>query len=250
MSYSTTRGCDTLGLWNLPQRMSIIKPLHAVCQGRSTTVDTSFCRRTTTAKMHYPLPSLVSTELNWFIPPGAFVQYAATFLAGGKWSDSERWLTWFCLCFLMLQTGLSQDSVCWRFSYICNTALVAGNLGYLVHPFESLYCAEQGHFPFCLPSVYLTRHYLVNILFNIYDIIFGSLHMWVMCVCLCPPAHLSTPSLLVDMFCRLSRDWHFILVSEKWCYWFHDRLQFVGHVISDAEQGDTPLSHYIDLADM
>lgn len=33
-------------------------------------------------------------------------------------------------------------------------------------------------------------------------------------------------------------------------FWFHDRLQFVGHVISDAEQGDTPLSHYIDLADM
>lgn len=154
---------------------------------------------------------------------------------------------WFCVFSCCKQDWVRTQ--CWRFSYICNTVLVAGSLGYLVHTYESLYCAEQGHFPFCLLSVYLTRHYLVNILFDICGIIFGSLHMWVICICPCPPAHLSTPSLLVDMFCRLSRDWHFILVSEKWCYWFHDRLQFVGHVISDAEQGDTPSSHYIDLAD-
>lgn len=109
----------------------------------------------TTAKIHYPLPSMVSTELNWFVPPGASVQYAATFLACGKWSDSERWLTWFCLCLLMLQTGLSQDLICWRLCYICNTILIAGNLGYLVHPYESLYCAEQGHFPFCLCLLFI-----------------------------------------------------------------------------------------------
>lgn len=134
---------------------SIFMPLHAGCQGRSSTVCAWFCRRTATAKTHYPLPSLVSTELNWFIPPGASVQCAATFFAGGKWSHSERWPTWFCLCFLVLQTGLTQDLICWRLSKICNTVLGAGNLGCLVHRYESLYCAEQGHFPFCLCLLFI-----------------------------------------------------------------------------------------------
>lgn len=60
-------------------------------------------------------------------------------------------------------------------------------------------------------------------------------------MCLCPPAYLSTPSLLVDMLYSLSRDWHFILVSEKWCCWFRDRLQFVGDVWSVFPSKETPL---------
>lgn len=155
MNCSTTQGRNTVGLWNLSQGMSTFMPLHAGCQGRSSNVCTWFCRRTATVKIHYPLPSVVSTELNWFIPPGPSVQYAAAFLAGGKWSYLERWLTWFRLCFLMLQTRLSQDLICWGLSYICSTVLVPGNLGYLVHPYDSLYCAEQGHFPFCLCLLFI-----------------------------------------------------------------------------------------------
>lgn len=135
--------------------LSIFMPLHAGCQGRSSTVCTWFCRRTATAKIHYPLPSMVSTELKWFIPPGASVQYAANIFSRWKMVRFRKVTTWFCLCFLMLQKGLSQDLICWRLSKICNTVLGAGNLGYLVHQYESLYCAEQGHFPFCLCLLFI-----------------------------------------------------------------------------------------------
>lgn len=124
---------------------------HTGCQRTSSNVCTWFCGQATTAKIHYPLPSVMTTEFYWFILPGAPAQYAATFLPARKWSCSERWLTLFCPCLLILQIGLSQHLICWRLSYIYSTVLlVDGNLGYLVRLYESLYCAEQGHFPLCL----------------------------------------------------------------------------------------------------
>lgn len=136
-----------------------------------------------------------------------------TFLPGGKWSSSERWLTLFCPCFLILQIGLSQHLICWRLSYICNTVvLVAGNLEYLVYPYELLYRAEQGHFRlcFCLSNQTPSHRHFVQYLWNHFQFT-SYLGYMGLTMCPCPLLPASTP--LTHYL--LSRYRNFILVSEK-----------------------------------
>lgn len=47
-------------------------------------------------------------------------------------------------------------------------------------------CTTRSFSSLSLPSVCLTRHYLVCILFNICEILFSSLHIWVICASPCP----------------------------------------------------------------
>lgn len=151
---STTQRCNVVGWWNLwvclcasvcRQAVEIKPCVHLILW------ESNYCRIT----LSFAIRGDNRAALIYTTQSSCSV-CCYTFLPGGKWSSSERWLTLFCPCFLILQIGLSQHLVCWRLSYICNTVvLVAGNLGYLVYPYELLYCAEQGHFRlyFCLLSI-------------------------------------------------------------------------------------------------